>query len=137
MVVRDDGDQLRRYCHIGTGNYHPKTARLYEDLGLLTCDPAVGEDVSNLFNVLSGYSMNTEYERFLVAPHSVRTGLVERIEREVENHEAGLPVGYPLQVQLDRRRGHHRRPVPGRRAPACPSTSGSAASARSGPGCPD
>ena len=93
MVVRDDGDQLRRYCHIGTGNYHPKTARLYEDLGLLTCDPAVGEDVSNLFNVLSGYSMNTDYERFLVAPHSVRTGLVERIEREVENHKAGLPSG--------------------------------------------
>ena len=93
MVVRDDGDQLRRYCHIGTGNYHPKTARLYEDLGLLTCDPAVGEDVSNLFNVLSGYSMNTDYQRFLVAPHSVRTGLVERIEREVENHKAGLPAG--------------------------------------------
>jgi len=92
MVVRDDGDQLRRYCHIGTGNYHPKTARLYEDLGLLTCDPAVGEDVSNLFNVLSGYSMNTDYERFLVAPHSVRTGLVERIEREVEHHRAGRPA---------------------------------------------
>ncbi len=93
MVVRDDGDQLRRYCHIGTGNYHPKTARLYEDFGLLTCDPVVGEDVSNLFNVLSGYSMNTEYERFLVAPHSVRTGLVERIEREIEHHRAGRPSG--------------------------------------------
>jgi polyphosphate kinase len=92
MVVREDGDQLRRYCHIGTGNYHPKTARLYEDFGLLTCDPAVGEDVSNLFNVLSGYSMNTQYERFLVAPHSVRTGLVERIEREIENHRKGLPA---------------------------------------------
>ncbi|MDP1876745.1 MAG: RNA degradosome polyphosphate kinase [Actinomycetota bacterium] len=93
MVVRDDGDQLRRYCHTGTGNYHPKTARLYEDFGLLTCDPVVGEDVSNLFNVLSGYSMNTEYERFLVAPHSVRTGLVERIEREIDNHLQGLPSG--------------------------------------------
>ncbi|MDO8308798.1 MAG: RNA degradosome polyphosphate kinase [Actinomycetota bacterium] len=93
MVVRDDGDQLRRYCHIGTGNYHPKTARLYEDFGLLTCDPVVGEDVSNLFNVLSGYSMNTDYERFLVAPHSVRTGLVERIEREIDNHHQGLPSG--------------------------------------------
>ena len=55
MVVRDDGDVLRRYCHIGTGNYHPKTARLYEDFGLLTTDPVVGEDVSRLFNVLSGY----------------------------------------------------------------------------------
>ncbi len=93
MVVRDDGDQLRRYCHIGTGNYHPKTARLYEDFGLLTCDPTVGEDVSNLFNVLSGYSMNTDYERFLVAPHSVRTGLVDRIEREILNHAEGLPSG--------------------------------------------
>jgi polyphosphate kinase len=93
MVVRDDGDQLRRYCHIGTGNYHPKTARLYEDFGLLTCDPVVGEDVANLFNVLSGYSMNTDYERFLVAPHSVRTGLVDRIEREITNHEQGLPSG--------------------------------------------
>jgi polyphosphate kinase len=93
MVVRDDGDQLRRYCHIGTGNYHPKTARLYEDLGLLTCDPAVGEDVSNIFNVLSGYSMNTQYRRFLVAPHSVRTGLVSMIEREIVNQLEGLPSG--------------------------------------------
>lgn len=93
MVVRDEGDQLRRYCHLGTGNYHPKTARLYEDFGLLTCDPAVGEDVSNLFNVLSGYSMNTYYERLLVAPHSVRTGLVERIEREIEHHRAGHRSG--------------------------------------------
>jgi polyphosphate kinase len=93
MVVRNDGDQLRRYCHVGTGNYHPKTARLYEDLGLLTCDPGVGEDVSNIFNVLSGYSMNTEYKRFIVAPHAVRTGLVTRIEREMENHLAGLPSG--------------------------------------------
>lgn len=89
MVVRNDGDQLRRYCHIGTGNYHPKTARLYEDFGLLTCDPAVGDDVAYLFNVLSGYSMNTEYERLLVAPHSVRTGLIERIEREIEHQQAG------------------------------------------------
>ncbi len=89
MVVRDEGDSLKRYCHIGTGNYHPKTARLYEDLGLLTCDPEVGEDVANLFNRLSGYSMNTEYSRLLVAPHSVRSGLVERIEREVEHHRHG------------------------------------------------
>ena len=93
MVVRDDGDKLRRYCHIGTGNYHPKTARLYEDWGLLTTDPVVGEDVSRLFNVLSGYSMNTTYERLLVAPRSVRSGLIERIEREVANHEVGLPAG--------------------------------------------
>jgi polyphosphate kinase len=92
MVVRNDGDQLRRYCHIGTGNYHPKTARLYEDFGLLTCDPEVGDDVSNLFNVLSGYSMNTDYARLLVAPHSVRSGLVERIDREIEHHLEGRPA---------------------------------------------
>jgi polyphosphate kinase len=93
MVVRNDGDQLRRYCHIGTGNYHPKTARLYEDFGLLTCNPDVGEDVSNLFNVLSGYSMNTDYKRLLVAPHSVRNGLITRIEREIEHHREGRPSG--------------------------------------------
>ncbi|MFZ0324954.1 MAG: RNA degradosome polyphosphate kinase [Actinomycetes bacterium] len=93
MVVRQDDDGImRRYTHIGTGNYHPKTARLYEDLGLLTTDPVIGEDVSNLFNVLSGYSMNTEYKRLLVAPHSIRKGLVDRIEREVDNHRKGLPA---------------------------------------------
>ena len=92
MVVRDDGDRLRRYVHLGTGNYHPKTARLYEDVGLLTTDEEVGDDVARLFNVLSGYSMETEYNRLLVAPHSIRSGLVERIEREVDNHRAGLPA---------------------------------------------
>lgn len=89
MVIREEGDTLRRYCHIGTGNYHPKTARLYEDLGLLTTDPAVGEDLGNLFNRLSGYSMNTEYHRLLVAPHSIRSGLIERIDREAAHHVAG------------------------------------------------
>jgi polyphosphate kinase len=92
MVVRNDGDQLRRYCHIGTGNYHPKTARLYEDFGLLTSDAVVGDDVAHLFNVLSGYSMNTEYDRLLVAPHSIRLGLVERIEREIDHQRAGRPA---------------------------------------------
>jgi polyphosphate kinase len=92
MVVRDDGDRLRRYCHLGTGNYHPKTARLYEDFGLLTVDEQVGQDVANLFNQLSGYSMHTEYHRLLVAPHSIRSGLVDRVEREVVNHLAGVPA---------------------------------------------
>ena len=89
MVVRDDGDTLRRYVHIGTGNYHPKTARLYEDLGLLTTDEEVGDDVARLFNVLSGYSMESEYHRLLVAPHSLRAGLVERIEREIDHLRSG------------------------------------------------
>jgi polyphosphate kinase len=92
LVVRQEGEAIRRYTHVGTGNYHPRTARLYEDLGLLTSDPIVGEDVSNLFNTLSGYSRNTDYDRLLVAPHSIRTGLVDRIDREVDNHRAGLPA---------------------------------------------
>ena len=99
MVVRNDGDMLRRYCHIGTGNYHPKTARLYEDLGLITCSAEVGDDVTYLFNVLSGYSMNTEYDRILVAPHSVRSGLIERIDREIEHARAGRPAG--IQVKCN------------------------------------
>jgi polyphosphate kinase len=98
MVVRLEGDGIVRYTHIGTGNYHPKTARLYEDMGLLTADPQVGDDVGNLFNVLSGYSMNTDYERLLVAPHSIRAGLVERIEREVEHHRAGRPARIRFKV---------------------------------------
>ncbi len=93
MVVRQEGGQLRRYCHIGTGNYHPKTARTYEDFGLLTADPDVAGDLTDLFNVLTGYSRQTAYSRLLVAPHGVRSGIVDRIEREiahVANGQAGL-----------------------------------------------
>ncbi|WP_250001807.1 RNA degradosome polyphosphate kinase [Actinoplanes sp. M2I2] len=82
LVVRQEGNQIRRYCHIGTGNYHPKTARLYEDFGMLTADPEVGADVTDLFNVLTGYSRQRSYRRLLVAPHGVRTGLIERIEEQ-------------------------------------------------------
>ena len=89
LVVRQEGNQIRRYCHIGTGNYHPKTARLYEDFGLLTADPEVGADLTDLFNVLTGYSRQTAYRRLLVAPHGVRSGIIERIEREVEHVRAG------------------------------------------------
>ena len=92
LVVRDEGESLRRYVHVGTGNYNPRTARIYEDFGLLTGDADVGRDVADLFNHLSGYSRDTSYRRFLVAPHSMRSGLVERIEREVEHHHAGRPA---------------------------------------------
>lgn len=92
MVVRDEGDQLRRYVHFGTGNYHPKTARIYEDFGLLTTDPAITNDVATLFNVLSGYAVGAEYQRLLVAPAGVRVGIIERIEQEVRNHKSGLPA---------------------------------------------
>jgi polyphosphate kinase len=90
LVVREESDgTLRRYCHIGTGNYNPKTARIYEDYGLLTADTQVGEDVTDLFNHLTGYTRNTEYRRLLVAPDSLRAGLVSRIEREVQHHREG------------------------------------------------
>ena len=89
LVVRQEGGQIKRYCHIGTGNYHPKTARLYEDFGMLTADPEVGADVTDLFNVLTGYSRQTAFRRLLVAPHGVRKGLIERIEEQARTARAG------------------------------------------------
>jgi polyphosphate kinase len=92
LVVREEEDgSLRRYCHIGTGNYHPKTARLYEDYGLLTADPAVGEDVTDLFNHLTGYSRRNSYRRLLVAPEALRAGIVGRIGRQAARARAGKP----------------------------------------------
>ncbi|WP_372734614.1 RNA degradosome polyphosphate kinase [Nocardioides sp.] len=92
MVVRDEPDGIRRYTHIGTGNYNSKTARMYEDLGLITTDERIGEDVAHLFNNLSGWSRNAEYDQLLVAPDHVRSGLVDRIHREIEHHRAGRPA---------------------------------------------
>ncbi|MGI8879860.1 MAG: RNA degradosome polyphosphate kinase [Jatrophihabitans sp.] len=89
LVVRQEGNQLKRYAHIGTGNYNPKTARLYEDLGLFTADEDICADLTDLFNVLTCYSLQTDYRSLLVAPRGVRTGLVERIERETELARAG------------------------------------------------
>ncbi|MER7166234.1 RNA degradosome polyphosphate kinase [Micromonospora sp. NPDC000207] len=91
LVVRQEGNQIRRYCHIGTGNYHPKTARLYEDFGVLTADPEIGADLTDLFNVLTGYSRQTTFRRLLVAPQGIRRGLVERIEREISHVRLGMP----------------------------------------------
>ncbi len=82
LVVRDDGDAIRRYCHVGTGNYHAGTAELYEDIGLLTADPEITADVSDLFNYLTGYSHQTEYRRILVAPITMRDRLRELIRAE-------------------------------------------------------
>ncbi|HEX7322607.1 MAG TPA: RNA degradosome polyphosphate kinase [Mycobacterium sp.] len=89
LVVRREGSIIRRYCHIGTGNYNNKTARLYEDVGLLTAAPDIGADLTDLFNSLTGYSQKVSYRNLLVAPHGVRTGIIERIEREVAAHQDG------------------------------------------------
>jgi polyphosphate kinase len=92
LVVRQEKGGLRRYAHIGTGNYNPKTARIYEDLGLLTADPDVGADLTDLFNALTGYSRQTGYRSLLVAPNGVRAGLIERIEAEAEHARSGRPA---------------------------------------------
>lgn len=98
LVVRDEPDGLRRYCHIGTGNYNPKTARFYEDIGLLSADSELTEDLTKLFNQLSGFAPQSEYSRLLVAPRTLRKELLEKIEREIKNHEAGLPSGIQFKL---------------------------------------
>jgi polyphosphate kinase len=98
LVVRDEPEGIRRYVHIGTGNYNPKTARLYEDYGLLTCHEGLGEDVAHLFNNLSGFSRNASYDNLLVAPESVRDGLIKRIRAEVEHHLEGRPARIRLKA---------------------------------------
>ena len=89
LVVRDDGDRLRRYCHIGTGNYNSKTARLYEDLGYITSDEAIGDDVLQLFNHLTGFSRSDDYQTLLVAPKGLRPQLIDLVEREMEFGDEG------------------------------------------------
>jgi polyphosphate kinase len=91
LVVRQEGGRLRRYAHVGTGNYNPKTARLYEDFGLFTANEDVCADITDLFNTLTGYSRQTGYRSLMVAPHGVRAGIVDRIEREIAHVRAGQP----------------------------------------------
>jgi polyphosphate kinase len=99
LVVRQEPDgSLRRYAHIGTGNYNPKTARLYEDIGLLTVDSAVTADIADLFNHLSGYTKHRDYRTLLVAPESLRSGLMDKIKREADNARAGKPSGITLKL---------------------------------------
>jgi polyphosphate kinase len=98
LVVRREGSTIRRYCHIGTGNYNAKTARLYEDVGLLTAAPELGADLTDLFNSLTGYSRKVTYRNLLVAPHGVRKGIIERIEREVEAKRSGADARIRLKA---------------------------------------
>ncbi len=98
LVVRQERGGLRRYAHVGTGNYNPKTARLYEDFGLLTADPDVGADLTDLFNTLTGYSRQTQYRTLLVAPQGLRSGLVELIEAEAAHARRGEPAWIRLKV---------------------------------------
>jgi polyphosphate kinase len=98
LVVREEASGIRRYVHIGTGNYNPKTARLYEDFGILSADPIVGEDVNKLFNQLSGFAPQTSFERLLVAPRTLRSGLLAKIQNEIDNKVAGKPAGIRMKL---------------------------------------
>lgn len=98
LVVRQEADGLRRYCHVGTGNYNPKTARMYTDLGLLTCDPVVGQDLTRLFNQLSGYAPRSSFHRLLVAPRTARSGIIQRIRREEEAARNGQEAWIKIKV---------------------------------------
>ena len=98
LVIRQEGDRLRRYAHVGTGNYNPKTARQYEDFGLLTASNEVGEDLTNLFNTLSGFSFGVGYKRLLVAPEDVRDGIIERIEAQISLAQQGKPARVRIKV---------------------------------------
>jgi polyphosphate kinase len=98
LVIRQEGDHLTRYCHVGTGNYNPKTARYYEDLGLLTSRSEVGEDLTKLFNLLSGYASEPQYASILTSPGGVRDGLTERIQREIKNKKEGKKTRISLKL---------------------------------------
>ncbi|XVX19734.1 RNA degradosome polyphosphate kinase [Actinomycetota bacterium] len=103
LVVRQEPQGLRRYCHIGTGNYNPKTARIYEDFGLLTGDPEVAGDLGRLFNQLSGLAPESRFDRLLVAPHSLRKGLVKRIRAQADRAAKGKSayVGIKVNSMVD------------------------------------
>jgi polyphosphate kinase len=103
LVVREEGDTVRRYSHVGTGNYNPKTARMYEDLGILSADDKLGEDLNKLFNQLSGFAPQASYNRLLVAPRSIRPELLAKINREIENKRANKPafIRFKLNALLD------------------------------------
>ncbi|ADG97460.1 Polyphosphate kinase [Segniliparus rotundus DSM 44985] len=98
LVVRREGSHIRRYCHIGTGNYNPKTARIYEDLGLLTASEEVGADLTDLFNSLTGYGRRSSYRRLLVAPQGIRSGILERVQAEIEHRRSGWDARIRVKV---------------------------------------
>ena len=91
LVVRREGEGVRHYVHIGTGNYNPKTARIYTDLGLFTCDPEIGADIAEMFNSLTGYARPRSYREVLVAPFNLQKGILAEIEKTIESHSAATP----------------------------------------------
>ncbi|MDP2713098.1 MAG: polyphosphate kinase 1 [Solirubrobacteraceae bacterium] len=105
LVVRREGDGVRHYVHIGTGNYHPKTARLYTDFGLFTCDEEIGADVADMFNYLTGLARPDGYRKVLIAPNGMREAITDEIERTIAAHERGEPARIRMKMNslVDRR----------------------------------
>jgi polyphosphate kinase len=105
LVVRREGDGVRHYVHVGTGNYHPKTARLYTDVGLFTCDPDLGADVADMFNFLTGFARPKGYRRALIAPTHLRDAIVDEIDRTIAAHEDGkrARIAMKMNALVDRR----------------------------------
>ena len=137
LVVRREGTGLRRYVHLGTGNYNPKTARLYTDLGLLTCRPELGADATDLFNFLTGLSRQQGFRRLLVAPDTLRPRIRDLIAREADHARAGAPARIVVKVNAIVDPEMIEAPLrgrPGRRRDRVPSSAASAASTRA---CPD
>src|SRR5438477_5602935 len=104
LIIRREGDGVRHYVHIGTGNYHPKTARLYTDFGLFTTDEAIGADVADMFNFLTGYARPCGYRKVLIAPDHLRAGIVGEIDRTIEGHSSEHPgrIAMKLNALVDR-----------------------------------
>lgn len=98
LIVRQEEGRLRRYVHVGTGNYNPKTARIYEDIGFFTADPQLSADVGNLFNLLTGHSKRATYRTLIVSPHDTRDRIVEMIERETDQSSEGSPGHIMIKV---------------------------------------
>ena len=136
LVIRREGDGVRHYVHIGTGNYNPKTARIYTDLGLFTCNPDIGADISEMFNSLTGYARPHSYREVLVAPFNLHKGIIEEIERTIESHSRRDARAHPDEDELAARRARRSAPSTAPRRPASASRSTSAASARCAPASP-
>ena len=119
LVVRDEPDGIRRYCHIGSGNYNSKTARIYEDIGLLTCDPDIGADLTQLFNFLTGYGRDVRYQTLLVSPHTTRSGIEALIQNEIDVASSGRAGGDHPEDEQPRGRPDDRRALRGIGGRAC------------------